>query len=143
MGERRLEKQNALLIITAMEKWFYLCRPTNLTFHNLMIGKVAPKVLQSLPGLGINFYPTPIHPTLNIDKSMDRFERDQHIWSVFAGSEDIIPLANPKIYIRSKWKSCAWEMFLALKRRLWKFRKALEPKFCFCPICHNILPQQL
>ena len=43
--ERRSEKQNALLILTAMGKWFYFCQPTNLAFHDLMIGKVATKVL--------------------------------------------------------------------------------------------------
>ena len=43
--ERMLSKQNVLLILTTMEKWFYFCRPTNLVFHNLTIGKVAPKAL--------------------------------------------------------------------------------------------------
>ena len=41
-----LEKQNKLLILTAMEKWFYFFRLTNLAFHYLTIGKVAPKALQ-------------------------------------------------------------------------------------------------
>ena len=93
-------------------------------------------------GLGVNFCPTPLCPMLNIDNIMEHFERDLHIWSVFAVSEDIIPLAKPKIYIRSKWKSCASDISLALKQRFWKFCKALEPKFCFRPICHNILLHQ-
>ena len=97
-----MEKQNELLIITAMENWFYFCRPTNLAFHNLTIGKVSPKALQLLLGLGVKFCPTLLRPTLNIDKSMECFERDLHIWGVFAGSKDLIPLANPKIYISSK-----------------------------------------
>ena len=50
----------------------------------------------------VNFCPIPLCPTLNINKSMERFERDLHIRSVFAGSEDLIPLANVNIYIRSK-----------------------------------------
>ena len=100
--ERCLEKQNALLILTTMEKWFYFYRPTNLSFHYLTIGKVSPKALQSLLGLGVKFYLTPLRPTLNIDKGMERFERDLHIWSLFAVSEDLMPLANTKIYIRSK-----------------------------------------
>ena len=53
-NERRLAKQNALVILTTMEKWFYFCRPTNLAFHDLTIGKVAPRALQSLLGLGVN-----------------------------------------------------------------------------------------
>ena len=73
---------------------------------------------------------------------MERFERDLHIWSVFAGSEDLIPLANPKIYIRSKWKPRAWYISIALKRRLQTFHKALEIKLRFCPVCHNLLPHQ-
>ena len=93
-----------LMIITAMQKWFYFCQPTNLVFHDLKIGKVSPKALQSMLGLGVNVCPTPLRPTLNINKSSERFERDLHIWSVFAGSEDINPLANPKVYNRSKWK---------------------------------------
>ena len=140
--ERRSAKQNSLLILIAMEKWFYFCRTTNLVFHDLTIGKVAPKSLQLLLGLGVNFFPTPLRPTLNIDKSMESFERDLHIWSFFAGSEDLIPLANPKIHIRSKWKPCAWDISLALKRRLRTFCKALEPKFRFRPIHHNLLPHQ-
>ena len=74
---------------------------------------------------------------------MERFERDLHIRSVFAGSEDLLPLANPKIYIRSKWKPCAWDIIRTLKQRLRTFRKALEPKFRFRPIRHNILLHQL
>ena len=74
---------------------------------------------------------------------MECFERDLHIFSVFAGSEDLIPLTNPKIYVRSKWKPPAWDISLTLKRHLWAFCKALEPKFRFRPVCHNILPYQL
>ena len=73
---------------------------------------------------------------------MERFERDLHIWSVFAGSENLIPLANPKIYIRSKCRPRDWDISLALKRSLRTFRKALEHKFRFRPIHHNILPHQ-
>ena len=62
-----------------MEKWFYFCQPTNLAFHDLTIGKVAPKALQSLLGLGVDFCPTHLHPTPNINNSMERFERDLHI----------------------------------------------------------------
>ena len=102
--ERRSSKQNALIILTTMEKWFYFCRPTNLAFHDITIGKVTPKALQSLLGLRVNFFPTPLFPTLSINKIMERFEKDLHICSVFAGSEGIIPLSNLKIYVRSKWK---------------------------------------
>ena len=69
-----------------MGKWFYFFRPTNLAFHDLTIGKVDPKALQSLLGLGVNFCHIPLRPTLNIDKIMERFERDQNICSVFSGS---------------------------------------------------------
>ena len=93
-------------------------------------------------GIGVNFCPTPIHPTLNIDKSMQRFERDLYIRSVFAGSEELIPLANPKIYIRSKWTPPAWDISLVLKRGLRTFRKALETKFRFHPVQHNLLRHQ-
>ena len=95
-----------------------------------------------LLGLGVNFCPTPLRPTLNIDKSMECFERDLHIRSVFSGSEDLIPLANLKIYIRSKWKPPTWDISLALKQRLWTFRKALEHKFRFHPVHHNLLLHQ-
>ena len=73
---------------------------------------------------------------------MERYERDLHICSVFAGSEDLIPLANPKIYVRSKWKPPAWDISLVFKRCLRTFRKALEPKLCFYPVRHNLLPHQ-
>ena len=123
--EQRSAKKNALLILTTMEKWFYFCRPTNLAFHDITIGKVAPRALPSLLVLGVNFCPTPFRPTLNIEKSMERFERDLHIRSVFAGSEELIPLANPKINVQSKWKPPAWDIFLASKQHLPTFRKAL------------------
>ena len=99
-----MAKQIALLILTAMEKCFYFFRPTNLAFNDPTIGKVAPTSLQLLLGLGVKFCPTPFRPTLNIDNIMERFERDLHIQSVFAGSKDIVPLSNPKIYTRSKRK---------------------------------------
>ena len=73
---------------------------------------------------------------------MQHFERDLHICSVFAGSEDLVPLYNPKIYVRSKWSPPARDISLALKRRLRTFRKALDPKFRFCPVRHNLLPHQ-
>ena len=104
---------------------------------------VAPRASQPLLGLGINFCPIPLRPTLSIDKIMERFERALHIRSIFAGSEELILLANPKIYVRSKWTPLAWDIFLALKRRLQKFRKALEPKLRFRPVRQNLLPHQL
>ena len=73
---------------------------------------------------------------------MERFERYLHICSVFAGSEELIPLANPNIYVRSKFKPPAWDISLALKRCLRTFRKALEPKLRFRPAQHNLLPHQ-
>ena len=91
---------NVLIKSTAMEKWFYFCGPTNLAFHDIMFHKFAPKALQLLMGLGVHFCPTPLRPTLNIDKSKKRFEIDLHISSVFTGSKDLIPLAKPKIYVR-------------------------------------------
>ena len=123
-----------------MEKWFYFCRPTNLAFHDLTIGKVAPRALQLLLGLRVNFCPTPLRPTLNTEKRMQRFERDLHICSVFDGSEDLLHLSNSNIYVRSKWTPPAWDISLALKRRLQTFRKALEPKFLFRPFHYNLLP---
>ena len=95
-----------------------------------------------LLGIGVNFCPNPLRPTLNINKSIELFERDLHICSVFAGIEELIPLANPKIYVRSKWKPRAWDISLALKRRLRTFCKALEPKFRFRPVQHNLLLHQ-
>ena len=95
-----------------MQKWFYFFQKNNLAFHDLTIGKVASKSLQLLLGLRVNFCLTPLCPTLNTDKSMEQFDRDFHIQSVFAGSKDLMPLANPKIYIRSKWKRCDWEISL-------------------------------
>ena len=53
-----------------MEKWFYFCRPTNLAFHDLTIGKVAPKAPQLMLGLRVNFCPTPLRPKLNINPRM-------------------------------------------------------------------------
>ena len=73
---------------------------------------------------------------------MERFKRDLHIRSVFTASEELIPLANPNIYVRSKWKPPAWEISLVLKRRLRKLQKALEPKLPFLPVRHNLLPHQ-
>ena len=73
---------------------------------------------------------------------MQRFERDLHICSVFAGSEDLLPLSNPKIYVQSKWNPPVWYISLALKRRLRTFRKSLETKFRFRPVRHNLLPHQ-
>ena len=73
---------------------------------------------------------------------MELFDRDLNIRSVFAGSKDLMPLANPKTYISSNWKLCDWDIFLALKWGLRTFRKALEPKFQFRPIRHNLLPHQ-
>ena len=126
-----------------MQKWFYFYRPTKLSFHDLTIGNIYLKALQLLLELGVNFCLTYLCPTLNIDKSMERFERDLHIRSIFAGSEDLMPLVSPKIYMRSKWKPCDWNISIALKRCLSTFHKALEPKARFRPIHHNLLPYQL
>ena len=82
--ERRLAEENAVLILTTMKKCFYFFRPTNLVFHDLMIVMVDPQPLQCMLGLGLR--PTPLCPTLSINKSMERFEKDLQIWSVFSGS---------------------------------------------------------
>ena len=129
-------------MLTAMEKWFYFCGPTNLALHDLTIHKFSPKALQLLLVLGVSFCLNLLRPTLNIDKSMERFERDFNSWNVFTVSEDLIPLSKPKTYVRSKWKPCAWDISLSLKRRLRIFFKGLELKFRFHPICHNNLPHQ-
>ena len=81
------------------EKVVLLLPTTNLAFHDLTIGNVSPKALQSLLGLGVKKIPTPLRPMLAIDKSMEKFNRYLYIWSVFAGSEDLMPFSNPKIYI--------------------------------------------
>ena len=107
-----------------------------------MIGKVAPKAVQSLLGLRVTFCRTPIRPTLNIDKNMDWFDIDLHIPIVFAGIKDLMPLVNLKTYIRSKWKPRDWGISIALNWLLWTFEMALEPKFQFFPIRHNLLPHQ-
>ena len=49
--------------------------------------------------------PTPLRPTLNINKSMDKFDRDLHIWIVFAGIKDLVPLANLKIKNKVKMET--------------------------------------
>ena len=80
----RLSTKKALIILTNIQKWFYFCRTNNLAFHDLMIVMVDPQPLQCMLGLGLR--PTPLCPTLNINKSMERFEKDLQIWSVFSGS---------------------------------------------------------
>ena len=66
-------------------------------------------------GLGVKFCPNLLHPMININKIMERFDRDLHIQSVFTDIEVLMPLANLKIYIRSKWKLRYWEIKFALK----------------------------
>ena len=51
-------QKNALIILTTMRKWFYFFWPTNINFHDLTTEKVQS--LQSLLGLGINFWPAPL-----------------------------------------------------------------------------------
>jgi hypothetical protein len=77
--------------------------PSNLAFHDLTPGKVAPSNARLLLGMGPKFIKTPKFTTSCILPNLYRHERDFHLKVYFAGS-DLDRDKISKLYVNSEWR---------------------------------------
>jgi hypothetical protein len=89
-----------------MPAWYYFARPTNLAFHDLTENKIAPTNIRSLLGLGLKFCPTPRYTTSakDIEKTLERMERDLYLKVHFAGTVRQDNDINMRMYVKSTFR---------------------------------------
>jgi hypothetical protein len=120
--------------------------PSNLAFHDLTDGQIAPKAAKSLLGLGSKFIVTPRKTTGSLEATSDRFQRDFFIKIIFAGGDepdlaDDTPKRS-KLYVKSDWNPTECDVpnwaclrlsrFLTRTQRLFRERRAQS----------NLMPHQ-
>lgn len=131
---------NAFCVFNKLIYWYYLARPSNLAFHDLTIGKIAPKASRALLGLSLKFCPTPSRPVYNIQPSLERFFRSIKVKAHWAGSppED----CSLKMLVPSSWTPPRWSINSEIERRLNSFKTAVRPLFRLRRVRSNLLPFQ-
>jgi hypothetical protein len=83
--------------------------PTNIAFHDLTPGKIAPRTAKNLLGLGGKFIVIP-HRTNGegeLFASTDRLERDFHLKVYFAGAgpqDQDREVRQTKLFVKSEWR---------------------------------------
>ena len=95
--------KNAREVMSKISPGCYFSKLTNSAFHNLTGKTSLPATTRSLLGLGLKFIPVPrIAPTaMDIEPSLDRFERDIGLRTFFAGrnqEKDIAKLRATSIW---------------------------------------------
>jgi hypothetical protein len=101
---QKTPSHNLVIVFLSLPLSLLTARPTSMACHNLCEHRIPPPKLQSLLGLGLNFYLHPFTstPRTTIDESIARFRRDINVKFFFSGSQDDW---DPKqLFIRSKWE---------------------------------------
>lgn len=115
--------------------------PSNLAFHDLTPGKVAPSNARLLLGMSPKFIKTPKFTTGCILSNLYRLERDFHLKVYFAGS-DLDRDKISKLYVNSKWRP-EWHQIPGwVDYRLSKFFNRLKERFKRRRAASNLLPIQ-
>ncbi len=115
--------------------------PSNLAFHDLTPGKVAPSNARLLLGMGPKFIKTPKFTTNCILPSLYRHERDFHLKVYFAGS-DLDRDKISKLYVNSEWRPDWHQIPGWVDYRLSKFFNRLKERFKRRRAASNLLPIQ-
>ena len=82
-------------------------QPTNLAFHDLTPGAIAPPLTNSVLGLGSKFIVAPKSTTRDITTNISRLDRDFKLRVFFAGPKDPLdPFATctSNFYVPSTWQ---------------------------------------
>lgn len=120
--------------------------PSNLAFHDLTDGQIAPKAAKSLLGLGSKFIVTPRTTTGSLEATSDRFQRDFFIKIIFAGGDEPA-LADDthkrsKLYVKSDWNPTECDVPNWACLRLSRFLNRVQRLFRERRAQSNLLPHQ-
>ena len=133
-----------------------LCFPfiSNLAFHDLTPGKIAPQAAKSLLGSGSKFICTPAKTTGDISASIDRMDRDMRLRVFFAidvDDDDLFACTDngsdqnshkSKLYVKSDWTPSVNEVPNWVCQRLSKFFSRCQRLFTKRRATSNLLPYQ-
>ena len=136
---------NALNIISNTSCFYYFSSPTHVAFHDLTSGKIVPQIVKQLLGLSRKFIPNKRYSVAlgdeDMEKSLNRFERDAHLKAFFSDSpKDSNP---PALYVSSKWRPPINTVPQVLLDRLPRFYRGLKKLFVRSRGEPNLLPFQL
>ncbi|KAL3786063.1 LOW QUALITY PROTEIN: hypothetical protein ACHAWO_007252 [Cyclotella atomus] len=117
--------------------------PSNLAFHDLTDGQIAPKAAKSLLGLGSKFIVTPRTTTGSLEATSDR---DFFIKIIFAGGDEPA-LADDthkrsKLYVKSDWNPTECDVPNWACLRLSRFLNRVQRLFRERRAQSNLLPHQ-
>jgi hypothetical protein len=130
---------NAAVMIATMPIWYYFCRPTNQSCHNLCTHTLPPRNYRALLGLGLKCIPKPRYTnSKQIWHFLDRFKRDMYIKIFLAHTSTEIP----RLYIRSEWIPPIRMVNFNLQERANNFTNLLANKFTKKLTRSNMLPHQ-
>jgi hypothetical protein len=121
--------------------------PTNMAFHDLTSGKIAPRTAKNLLGLGGKFIVTP-HRTNGegeLFASTDRLERDFHLKVYFAGAgpqDQDREVRKTKLFVKSEWRPEDGDIPYWVDTRLSKFFVRVRRMFNKKQATSNLLPCQ-
>lgn len=99
-----------------------------MAFHDLTKGGVVPPLVKSLLGLSLKFCVPSKYTNFDLKPSLDRFNRDLHLKTYFAGSEnEELPAA--KFYAKSEWNPPDKAIPREIHDRLKNFNEAIGSTF--------------
>jgi hypothetical protein len=123
-----------------------LSTPSNLAFHDLTDGQIAPKAAKSLLGLGLKFIVTPRKTTGSLEATSDRFQRDFFIKIIFSGGDEPAladdTLKRSKLYVKSDWNPTECDVPNWACLRLSRFLNRVQCLFRERRALSNLLPHQ-
>lgn len=130
-----------------MPVWFYLNRPTNLSFHDFTTVLKPPQNLRRLLGLGLKFIPTPRYTQQGSstdfkNRTIGRFHRDLLLKSYHGSAPMDDGDYNPRMYVKSKWTPPPWTIPKIIPYRFPAFDKAVQKTFRKRLGHSNLLPSQ-
>ena len=120
-------------------------QPTNLTFHDLTPGAIAPPLTNSVLGLGSKFIVAPKSTTRDITTNISRLDRDFKLRVFFAGPKDPLDpftTRTSKLYVPSTWLPKCSDTPYWVDARLSKFFARVKKLFHSRQARRNILSYQ-
>jgi hypothetical protein len=134
-------KQNARAVFAEMPCWYYFCRPSNLSCHNLATRIKPPPNWRYLLGLGLNFCPRARYTNYNLDSMEKRFREDIYKKTAYAtGIEN--DDYDRVLYVRSTRQVSTALVPVGLPSRITQFFGAMRKIFRKKKSPSNLLPCQ-
>jgi hypothetical protein len=99
-----------------------------MAFHDLTTRLKPPRNIRSVLVLNLKLIPTPTRNTQwrkFEEEILPRFGRDLKV-KVFMADQEEDPDYSPKMYIKSEWTPCSFQITYEIQTRLNEFKQALK-----------------